>query len=256
MRWNFGGIDMKVQKMKSYLIVFIADEEVKGDIVDVGKDPDFSKPAPTWGICRPNYRKSVQVGYCLFFIGYFRKKKKYYFKGYFEVGEKISYIEALKRFPDRKNVIISRNKSNKRIEDLKWRYPNRKKCFRESGSGKYPHFLKSVKLGGETYYQNPDDDHEIDNWKCSRIYHCREKDFFKCVFENKCMKESDSTFQGKLNNYIVANKLNYVNVGKEEIEFDENQISKKIRTPKGQHNVLLLSDSERNIIQKTLSRYK
>ena len=56
---------------RNYICVFRADPNVDDNVVDLGQDPDFSPPVPTWGICRPQVRaKWVSVGSYVVFIGY------------------------------------------------------------------------------------------------------------------------------------------------------------------------------------------
>ena len=90
----------------NYVCVFYADPAVQDDVVDLGLDPDFSAPLPTWGICRPNLRRAVRRGSRLVFLGYYPKDRSYLLKGWFEVDETIGYEEALERFPNRRNVIV------------------------------------------------------------------------------------------------------------------------------------------------------
>jgi hypothetical protein len=70
---------------KSYLIVFHGTFD-NNRIIDIGEDPCFDNP-PTWGICRPNYRRSIEVGYNLVFLA--KIEDDYYLKGWFKVGETI-----------------------------------------------------------------------------------------------------------------------------------------------------------------------
>lgn len=162
---------------KSYLIVFHGDIDTlckEKKIIDISDDPCFDG-IPTWGICRPPTRKTIDIGDKLFFIGYYKKIKKYFFKGWFEVGDKISYNEALKRFPNRKNVIIS--KSVKQNLNINWRYKELESEFKNQYGDNIPDWLKQVKVKEGTFYQNNLDNHEIDNWKCRRIFHCSSKQF-------------------------------------------------------------------------------
>lgn len=46
--------------MSNYLCVFTADSNEDLDVIEVGNDPDFSKPMATWGICRPNIRYKLK----------------------------------------------------------------------------------------------------------------------------------------------------------------------------------------------------
>ncbi len=90
---------------KCYLVVFLG-EYIGNKIYDIGgDDPCFCSP-PTWGICRPDVRSRLSVGDTLFFLA--KIDSDYILKGWFEVGKKIDYLEALNLFPERMNVIVSR----------------------------------------------------------------------------------------------------------------------------------------------------
>lgn len=224
---------------KSYLIVFHGDYELlqrKKRIVDISDDPCFDNP-PTWGICRPPTRKSISVGDKLFFIAYYKEVRKYYIKGWFEVGEKISYYDALNRFPHRQNVIISKNA--RKTKNLKWRYDKLENEYMKQHGKKIPKWLKSVVVSEGSFYQNSLDNHEIDNWKCRRIFHCTSKQFRKCISNDTCKKNGSSLTQYK--NYIVSHPTNCGDLGNKLIEFNdftrETGIEIKLATPKGQHNV-------------------
>jgi len=80
---------------RNYLCVFHA-VWIGNELKDIGDDPCFDY-VPTWGICRPNSRKSSKIGDKLFFVGYVKTENRYYVKGWFEIGEKISYDDALSR---------------------------------------------------------------------------------------------------------------------------------------------------------------
>jgi hypothetical protein len=225
------------------LIVFYAQKE--GDkIVDIGDDPCFSE-LPTWGICRPNMRKSCKVGDVLIFIACFKEKPKddpqrYILKGWFCVGEKIDYITALERFPGRRNVIIAKSEHQQRTP--KWRYPKIKKAWKAGNADSEPAFFRDIKSSEGTYYQNSADTHEIDNWKCRRIFHCASKRCEACIKNNACSLDGQSLRQAKFSNYIVAKDGEWYDVDSHQIPFIEIQkkvgFDKDLRTPKGQHNVL------------------
>ena len=229
---------IKNKKPKSYLIVFHGDIKEfcsKGIIKDISDDPCFDNP-PTWGICRPTTRKYVNIGDNLFFIAYYKPLNEYYLKGWFEIGEKITYFDALKRFPNRKNVIIANNKKLNR--KFVWRYKDLKKAYQKKYS-KIKQWLEVINSNNKQYFQNPLDEHEIDNWKCRRIFHCRAKQFLECIKKNKCIMESE--FLNK-KNYIVANESKWKDVSNSKINFitflKSKNIQIAIKTPKGQHNVI------------------
>jgi hypothetical protein len=222
--------------MASYLIVFHGDGNKRNKMVDISDDPCFKYP-PTWGICRPPTRKSVKIGDYLFFIAYYKICKQYFFKGYFKVGDKISYDTAIKKFKNRQNVIITTNKSNIPIN---WRYIDLKKAYTTKYGLKIRKWLLVIKAKEGKFYQNQEDRHEIDNWKCRRVFHCNSKQFKDCIKEDKCLKDNFSLVS--YSNYIVADKKEWANL--EQFWIDLPTLIKKtgfnlqITTPKGQHNVL------------------
>jgi len=104
----------------NYLCVFRADQEVHDDVVDLGQDPDFRPPVPTWGVCRPPTRRSVGVGSYIVFLGFYKQDQRYLVKGWMRVGEKINYLEALRRFGNRPNVIIREAPQTKSSAPMSW----------------------------------------------------------------------------------------------------------------------------------------
>ena len=228
---------------RTYLIVFLG--ETRGDkIYDKGgDDPCFSHP-PTWGICRPNVRNWLKVGDILFFLA---KIESYYIlKGWFEVGEKIDYLEALNRYPERKNVIISKEK-NLRI--FFWGNKMMKKCYQRTHNNKCPNFLSELLTKKDTFYQNQLDTHPIDNWKCKRILNCNDQELAQCVQEDSCKKsEVDGVDinDDKYKNYIVANPdrwdgVDYLRITIDDIK-EATGFKKALITPCYQHNVQKLDE--------------
>lgn len=224
---------------KTFLIVFHG--QIKNDkIVDIGNDPCFDSP-PSWGICRPPTRKSTKPGDTLIFIA--KIDSCYLLKGWFEVGDKLDYILALNRFPNRQNVIISKTPST---HPVKWRYKELENSYANTHVQTEPKFLIEINCAEGTFYQSQIDDHETDNWKCRRIYHCRAKQFKKCIIENDCLKSNSSILSEEYKNYVVANETRWEDLDSLKITFDEiteaTGFIKPIRTPKGQHNVLRFDD--------------
>lgn len=224
---------------KTFLIVFHGQIN-NGKIVDIGDDPCFNSP-PSWGICRPQTRQAVNSGDTLIFIA--KVDTDYFLKGWFQVAGKLDYPSALHLFPNRHNVIISTTPSNHPIE---WRYRERKKKYlNEYGQGR-PNFLLDLQTETETFYQSSTDEHEIDNWKCSRILHCNKNQFANCVIKNSCLKNGVSLKDKKYKNYVVADANGWEDLDSLRSTFDEIAIAtnfkKAIRTPKGQHNVLRFDD--------------
>ncbi len=220
---------------KAFLIIFHGQIE-NGRIIDIGDDPCFDS-IPSWGICRPTTRRAVKKGDTLIFIS--KVDNNYLLKGWFDVGEKLDYISALQRFPNRQNVIITTIPSTHQI---KWRYKKLQKSYRKRHDQALPEFLFYFDSDNVRYYHSQTDDHEIDNWKCRRIFLCKSKQFERCIEENSCLIKDTSIRLVCYENYIVAdlNKwedLDYLKITIEEIKKATN-FETPIKTPKGQHNVL------------------
>ena len=249
-----GSNSRPVAHRKNYLCVFHVNSEVLSDVVDLGQDPDFSPPPATWGICRPQVRsKWLNVGSEVFFIGFDRKADSYLGKGWFKVGEIITYVEALRRFPTRRNVIIrfEEEVGTRARDEVKWKRKDlRRLCEARFGTPQ-PEFLSKTGCQEKFLVQNPDDDHEIDNWKCQRMFLCREQQLVKCINEARCMRESE--FPG-LSGYIVAEK--WCDVGPKRIPWQElappSMMATSLRTPMGQHNVLPIGTDEMARIRESV----
>lgn len=228
---------------KTYIVVFHGEWHGQ-KIVDIGDDPCFDN-LPTWGVCRPNYRRAIKPGVILIFLA--KIQSDYFLKGWFKVGEKIDYLTAMERFPNRRNVIISNQRTNRQS---RWRYGKFKKIFFEKYGNQIPSFLLDLKSAEGTFYQNPLDDHEIDNWKCRRVFHCQSKHFESCINANYCLKNGESLDNYK--NYIVADPENWDNVESLKVTLEEIRSStgfnKPIRTPKNQHNVQRFDDYREKLL--------
>lgn len=243
--------------MSNLLCVFTANPEITNDVIDVGCDPNFSEPFFTWGICRPDKRYTIKKGDYLFFLGKVIKPRKYIFKGFFQVGEILNYNEALLRFPNRQNVIITKNKSDiNRI--IKWRYQEKENKCKEVFGNIIPEFLFNIKTTKGVYYQNPQDDHEIDNWKCNRIFRCNKNQFCNCIDNKKCLKE-DRFFNMK--GYIVSSEIK-IDVGDKGITWDDvcpkDLINVPLKVGKGKntkHNPINLTDGQANEIIMNLKKH-
>jgi hypothetical protein len=153
----------------SYLCVFHADPAISDDVVDSGQDPDFSLPMPTWGICRPDVRRAVRPGSHVVFVGYYRADRRYLVKGWLRVADVIGYVEALSRFPSRRNVII-RDRSDDHHVPRAWKRLGLLAEVEERYGTAEPRFLTELAVGGRTLVQNPVDDHEIDNGSASACF--------------------------------------------------------------------------------------
>lgn len=228
---------------RTYIVVFHGERQEQ-KIFDIGDDPCFDN-LPTWGICRPNYRRSIKPGDTLFFLAKIRSD--YFLKGWFQVGEKIDYLKAMRRFPKRKNVMLSSKKAKRQN---RWRYGNLKKKYAEKHGNQNPIFLIDLKCTEGTFYQNPLDNHEIDNWKCRRIFHCQSRQFEHCINANSCLKNGETLCNYK--NYIVADKNNWDNVESLNVTLDDIRNStgfnKPIRTPLNQHNVQRFDDFKQKLL--------
>lgn len=228
--------------MNHYISVFHASDDISNGIKDVGDDPLFTNEFTTWGICRPQVRvKWTNVGSQIVFVGYHKSSGEYYLKGIIKVGEKINLIEALKRYPTNKNIIVS--KSEFKEENNSWRDKEKKNLIEEKYGNQIPVFLKQIKYQEELFQQNKSDDHEVDNWKCQRIFLCNFKQFCKCVDNGSC--EKDSLFD-KQKGYIVASESQ--DFSRFLIKWKEVCPKKfcllSLKTPKGQHNVKKITQEE------------
>jgi hypothetical protein len=220
---------------KTFLIVFHGQLK-NGKIIDIGDDPCFDNP-PSWGICRPTTRRAVKIGDTLIFVA--KLNNGYFLKGWFQVGDKIDYISALQRYPNRQNVIISETAS---LKPVKWRYKNLQKNYFKIHGQTPPKFLSNLKSVNGAFFQSQTDDHETDNWKCRRIFHCTANQFRKCITANSCLKSNASLTDEEYKNYVVADQFQWEDLDSFEISFDEvvkaTNFPTPIKTPKGQHNVL------------------
>ncbi|TWR30473.1 hypothetical protein FPZ43_05905 [Mucilaginibacter pallidiroseus] len=226
---------------KSYLAVFIA--EVDDLLIkDVGDDPCFANP-PTWGICRPPTRRMLKVGDTMFFLG--KRNNVYILKGWFEVGEKIDYISALSRFPKRANVIIGNQHRNKANQS--WRH-----IFAPENTNEL-RFLKEIDVKEGVYYQSQTDEHQLDNWKCRRIFHCNKNQFTNCLSNLYCQKSGVSIKEKTYSNYVVANPEKWDDVAYLNIDLSEMSaaigFNKPVRTPYNQHNVLHFDEYKTSLLE-------
>jgi hypothetical protein len=243
------GIRPVVDTPPDYLCVFYADEATKDDVRDLGQDPDFSDP-PTWGICRPNVRRAVQRGSYVLFIGYLRISKIYLVKGWLRVGQKISYLDALDRYPERLNVIVRESSGRPSRRRATW-YRPKYQLEAERRFGTDPAWLGKVRVGERILVQNPDDEHEIDNWKCNRIFMCRTRQFERCLHAGACQRELEFP---DFRTYVVADQWH--DAGRRLLRWDEvappRWRGEPLRTRYGQHNTRLLTRDEVRDIRETL----
>lgn len=239
---------------RNYLCVFLA----TGSGDDIGGDPDFNGDTATWGICRPQVRSTwIDPESHLVFVGFDRIKNVYFLKGWFDVDEIITYEKALERFPNKHNVIIRNADSHPalKITDVKWKYTSNKKLLFEKKISEVPKILTTIKAAnGHFFVQNPDDSHEIDNWKCQRIFLCSLSQIEKCIQAGKCPKENRLTdYKG----YVIGK--NAVDLGSHKIPWSQVAPDclkgKSLQTPYRQHNARSLTNHDVEQIQRHVKLY-
>ncbi|MFD0619682.1 hypothetical protein ACFQZR_19625 [Paenibacillus sp. GCM10027629] len=244
---------------KHYLSIFIADTTNKEDVVDKMDDPCFSLPYPSWGVCRPNIRYAVDIGSIIVFLGR-HPNNKYFVKGLMRVGKLLNYAEASAQFPQRKNSLIRESKTilnpmeiikTNHKSDTSVKVKNEIECIKNN-TGNIPSILTTISYEMKTYVQSPEDDHEINNWKCRRIFNCQDKTLLKCLKEQSCKKEKQFHLK---RGYIVADLWH--DVGKLHIPWSEVcPVSKKdtLLRHGGRHNALKLSEEEVREIKGKLKK--
>lgn len=164
-----------------YQAVFLTDED---DLTDVGDDPCFKPPFPTWGICRPNVRVRLRPGQRLLFVAYHRPTDSYFARGLFTVLESITHLGAVRRFAGRPNVLLSAAHPG---PSPAWAGLWRHKDLRRPVP---PDFLATtVDPSGREWWHGAHDSHEIDNWKCRRIFRCYRPRLDRCLRAGACEKE-------------------------------------------------------------------
>lgn len=146
-------------------------------------DPDLRAAPFTWGVCRPDVRTYARVGSHLFFVAYHMEGHKrqlderYYFAAHFRVGERISHVEAVRRFPDRSNIILehlpnetslaTRLRAYLAAHEATLNWADREQIFHILASGDIPDLaLCTVEEEGETLVHAYGDDHT--DW-CYRV---------------------------------------------------------------------------------------
>ncbi len=119
------------------------------------------------------------------------------------MAESISYLQALERFPDRPNVIIRDAEATAGIPAVArgWKREGlRDQAWQKTGT-LTPGFLTKIDLPHRRLVQLPSDDHEIDNWKCQRMFLCRRSQLSACIAAESCLREQQFP---SLRGYIVA----------------------------------------------------
>jgi hypothetical protein len=91
--------------------------------------------------------------------------------------------------------------------------------------------------------QLPSDDHQIDNWKCQRMFLCQRSQLSACIAAQACLREQQFP---SLRGYIVADAQ--CDLGADRLEWHAlappSLAARALRTPRGQHNPIRLSDAE------------
>jgi len=221
---------------------------------DIGDDPDFDRP-PTWGICRPQVRaKWIRKGSQIVFVGFDKGPTSYFLRGRFQVEETITYLDALKRFPTRKNVIIRHANALPvvKIVDAKWKIPEIRNAV---STDHVPQCLLAISTNdGRFLVQNPKDTHEVDNWKCQRIFLCNKNQIQEWIKDNKCQKEEE--FSKKRGYVVFGAYRDYLAEGAH-IPWDmvapENM--RTLSTTKGQHNARKISNEDLNQLRRSVEDY-
>jgi len=184
-----------MEAIAGYQAVYLTDAD---DLTDVGDDPSFKSPFPTWGICRPDLRSRLEVGDSLFFVAYHRPSRKYYARGLLVVGELITHTDAASRFEGRHNVLLTKGEPGPNPE---WKGTWKNKDLAVTPP---PDFLVSaVDSTGAKWWHAAYDDHEIDNWKCRRIFLCKRPTLIRCLASGRCARER-SINDPKHANYVVG----------------------------------------------------
>src|SRR5260370_21320638 len=83
-----------------------------------------------------------------------------------------------------------------------------------------PPFLTTIHFNGRVYVQFEEDPHEIDNWKCKRMFLCRKtprRDPLKdCIMAGACQRETEFPH---LKDYIVAAEDGWQDVGPQRLNW-------------------------------------
>ncbi len=83
-------------------------------------------------------------------------------------------------------------------------------------------------FNGTTYFQRANDDHKIDQWKCSSIFNCSNiSTFKKCVNKKKCIQENN--YRELKKNYIIGSKKTHSDWNKSRTNWKE--IAKYLKKP-------------------------
>ena len=95
---------------------------------------------------------------------------------------------------------------------------------------------------------------KYDNWKCQRIFQCRTSTFEKCVADDGCLKEQGGETLDDRRHYVVFNKWYEVPGVVKAADVFSAEICSKLKTPKGQHNPVRLSEDAMRQIQRILQQ--
>ena len=101
---------------------FTTVDRSKADEIWLDNDPHFWDLPPTWGICRTDYRRTINVGDYIFFVLPKKGKLPQMIYGYFCVAEKITHDEAFARSDLRNKKMSNKNPNGNIIVDAAGRY--------------------------------------------------------------------------------------------------------------------------------------
>ncbi len=88
----------------------------------LNKDPHFWTMPPTWGICRTDYRKTINIGDYAFFVLPQTSELPQMIYGYLRVSEKITHIEAFDRPELQEKRMGNKNPNGNIIVNAKGQY--------------------------------------------------------------------------------------------------------------------------------------
>jgi hypothetical protein len=188
------------------------------DLSDKGNDPDFRQVPYSWGICRPNIRRSVAVGQYLFFVA--RDKggtHGFFIKGYFRVAKKLTLPEVLRQpiLRGRQNVLLDNFEPAGDVHAAIQSYvSDGKVCWNPAFvSAENKQFggefdgkdvgLYAFEDRGRWFVHNREDDHCRDDWRCNRLFRCRRTDFQACANGAVCPRRARLSLDD-LPSYVVG----------------------------------------------------
>lgn len=188
------------------------------DLSDKGNDPDFREAPFSWGICRPNIRRSVKVGQRLFFVARDTgDTHDFFIKGYFRVAKKLTLPEVLEEptLRNRQNVILDNLESGSDVRVAIQNYVSAGKvhwnrAFLSAENARFGREFDGENIGlyafedrGRWFVHNREDDHCRDDWRCNRLFRCRRSEFETCATGAVCRRRAQFSLDD-LPSYIVG----------------------------------------------------